>query len=95
METYSFHFPTGHRWNCTQVWKKDVFGHVVIVGEYIYLIKIYILKAVSIDFRVEIIFKIVLEFCASACICLNSHNNTKAIFQGTSNNSQNNTTNSH
>lgn len=23
----------GHRWNCTQVWKKDVFSHIVIVGE--------------------------------------------------------------
>lgn len=23
----------GHRWNCSQVWKKDVFSHVVIVGE--------------------------------------------------------------
>ncbi|XP_055697682.1 protein Wnt-2 isoform X1 [Phlebotomus papatasi] len=22
----------GHRWNCTQVWKKDVFGHVIVVG---------------------------------------------------------------
>ncbi|XP_031641034.1 protein Wnt-2 isoform X1 [Contarinia nasturtii] len=22
----------GHRWNCTQVWKKDVFSHIVIVG---------------------------------------------------------------
>ncbi|XP_037034558.1 protein Wnt-2 isoform X2 [Bradysia coprophila] len=22
----------GHRWNCTQVWRKDIFGHVVIVG---------------------------------------------------------------
>ncbi|GAB0088300.1 hypothetical protein DMENIID0001_027000 [Sergentomyia squamirostris] len=21
----------GHRWNCTQVWKKDVFGHVIVV----------------------------------------------------------------
>lgn len=24
----------GHRWNCTQVWNKDVFGHVVIVGKF-------------------------------------------------------------
>ncbi|XP_062545202.1 protein Wnt-2 isoform X2 [Armigeres subalbatus] len=22
----------GHRWNCTQVWKKDMFGHIVIIG---------------------------------------------------------------
>lgn len=57
-----FFFLTGHRWNCTQVWKKDVFGHVVIVGEYIYLIKIYILKAASFD------FKFVFGFSASACM---------------------------
>lgn len=24
----------GHRWNCTQVWKADVFSHIVIVGEW-------------------------------------------------------------
>jgi hypothetical protein len=23
----------GHRWNCSEVWKKDVFGHVITVGE--------------------------------------------------------------
>ncbi|XP_059611039.1 protein Wnt-2 isoform X1 [Phlebotomus argentipes] len=22
----------GHRWNCTQVWKKEVFGHIIVVG---------------------------------------------------------------
>ncbi|XP_055551013.1 protein Wnt-2 isoform X6 [Wyeomyia smithii] len=22
----------GHRWNCTQVWKRDMFGHIVIIG---------------------------------------------------------------
>lgn len=29
-----FVFLLGHRWNCTQVWKKDVFGHVIVVGEF-------------------------------------------------------------
>lgn len=24
----------GHRWNCSQVWNKDSFGHVVIVGKF-------------------------------------------------------------
>lgn len=28
----------GHRWNCSQVWKNDVFGHVVIVGEYLIIL---------------------------------------------------------
>lgn len=27
----------GHRWNCTQVWKKDVFSHIVIVGKWIFV----------------------------------------------------------
>lgn len=33
---YMFLILTGHRWNCTEVWNKDVFGHVVIVGKQIY-----------------------------------------------------------
>lgn len=28
----SFSTP-GHRWNCSQVWKKDSLGHIMIVGE--------------------------------------------------------------
>lgn len=33
----------GHRWNCTKVWKKDVFGHVMFVGK----IKLINLKAAT------------------------------------------------
>lgn len=22
----------GHRWNCSEVWRKEVFGHVISVG---------------------------------------------------------------
>lgn len=32
----------GHRWNCTQVWRKDIFGHVVIVGESVNRLKLLI-----------------------------------------------------
>lgn len=24
----------GHRWNCTQVWKRDIFAHVMFVGKF-------------------------------------------------------------
>lgn len=24
---------SGHRWNCSEVWKKDIFGHVISVGK--------------------------------------------------------------